>query len=208
MFYGHSARVRSRQIFWDVLLIAWIVGWSLIGRLVYGIVNTLRAPTEAVANSASSLGDKVNNLESSLPGFVKDRVGNVSAPADSIQDAANNQADSVTHVASLLGWTTALVPIVMAIALAAYFRLRWMKQVRGVTALADDPGWMELLANRAAMHQPLQSIARVSKDPLGDIAAGRYRALARLELEELGIDPNKVELRRANRRATSGRSGH
>lgn len=201
MLYGHSAKVRSRQIFWDCCLAIWIIAWALLGGAVFRLVNTLRGPSEKVADSASSLGNRVDGIQNSLPGFLKDRTENVGAPTDSLENAARSQADAVTHVASILGWSTALIPIVLAVLVAAYFRLRWINQVRGATSLAGSPAWLELLANRAVMHQPLASLSKVSKDPLGDIEAGRYQALAKLELEELGIDPSRVV-------AKSRSSGH
>ena len=188
MLYAKSGRIRRNQIIADSVLLGWIIVWALIGRAVYAIINTLRAPAESLGSAANGLGDRIQSADDSLPGFLQGRLDGITGGTDSLNNAANEQADSVTHIASIMGWSVALVPILLAVAIALFFRIRWIRRAHSASKLRMNDNWEELLARRAVMHQPLGSLARVSKDPLADLREGHFAKLAALEAEELGID--------------------
>ncbi len=50
-----------------------------------------------------------------------------------------------------------------------------------------SPERQELLAARAAFGLPYGTLLRYTKDPIGDLEAGRYDALVRAELEQAGL---------------------
>ena len=192
MLYAQTGRVRTFQIVSDCVLVGWCLIWALIGRTVFSLVNTLRGPAEDLNRAASGLSEKVASINGSLPSFLQGPLGSVGGNADSLGDAATKQGDSVTHVASILGWSTALVPIILAVLLALFFRGRWFLRVRNATKYKYNQNFEELLARRAVMHQPLAALAKVSQDPLADLERGHYEALAKLELADLGINPQSL----------------
>ena len=51
----------------------------------------------------------------------------------------------------------------------------------------DDAERRRLLATRAAFHLPFGTLLRHTRDPLGDLAAGRHDALVAAELEDAGL---------------------
>ena len=48
---------------------------------------------------------------------------------------------------------------------------------------------MAYLANRAVATRGFRELQRASADPVGDLASGRYEALAKLELDHLALRP-------------------
>jgi hypothetical protein len=69
-----------------------------------------------------------------------------------------------------------------------------VRQVRRLNAAAQAIGELSserrrLLAMRAAFGLPYGELLRFTKDPLGDLEAGRYDALVAAELEQAGLRP-------------------
>ena len=56
-----------------------------------------------------------------------------------------------------------------------------------VLANRADPALRQLLASRAACGLPYDVLLGYTRDPFGDLAAGRYDALIRATLEQAGL---------------------
>ncbi|HVD11311.1 MAG TPA: hypothetical protein VNB88_11765 [Gaiellaceae bacterium] len=98
--------------------------------------------------------------------------------------------ESVHRLANLLGLVTFLIPALLVLSLTLPERI---SQIRGLTAAERvlggplDPDRRRLLAMRAAFSLPYGELVRYTRDPFGDLAAGRYDALIAAALEEAGL---------------------
>ncbi len=187
MIYAHDPGRRSRQIVGDLLLLMWCLGWILLGRLVHHLISLLKGPAQSLANAAGGLGEQVGSISGSLPRVLRGPLQGLEGNSAAIGGAASEQVEAISRVALLAGVTTAAVPIALALAIAIPLRLRWSSEARAANRLRSAPNFKELMARRAVVKQPLKQLARVTNDPVGDLDAGRYEALARLEMRSLGL---------------------
>lgn len=107
-----------------------------------------------------------------------------------IEDVGRQGEQSAHDLANLLGVVTALIPAALLLSTFLPGRIR---QVRGLTAaalvLADpaDPARREAIAQRAAFDLPYGTLIRHTRDPLGDLQAGRFDPLVAAVLEDAGL---------------------
>ena len=93
-------------------------------------------------------------------------------------------------MARTLGIVVAVVPIVLALLVWAFFRIRFVRRATAASRLVGSAGSLELFALRALTRQPLRRLT-----PLGPDLAGRFRdgdpvvvrQLAALELRSCGV---------------------
>jgi hypothetical protein len=115
-----------------------------------------------------------------------------------IEQAGTDLVAAVDHLALLLGWVTALVPIVLVLLVWGLLRLRFVRRATAAQRFIDSSADLDLFALRAMAHQPMHRIARISDDPTG---AWRVRdhevvqALALLELRDSGLRPPALRSR-------------
>ena len=100
--------------------------------------------------------------------------------------------EDVERLALLLGWTTALVPILIVGIWWAVARGRFVRRASAAQRFIDADDDLDLFALRAMANQPMAALARVSADPSGAWRRGErdtIRALALLELRDSGLAP-------------------
>jgi hypothetical protein len=113
-----------------------------------------------------------------------------SGAGNPLQDVGRKGEQSAHDLANLLGLLTALIPSAL---LLSNFLPGRVRQVRGLTAaalaLADpaDARRRELIAQRAAFGLPYGTLIRYTRDPLGDLQAGRLEPLVAAALEDAGL---------------------
>jgi hypothetical protein len=115
-------------------------------------------------------------------GVVSEPGGAVAEAGRGAQQVADDARGAGDRLSVLLGLAVALIPTLPVLAVALPPRLRLERDRRAAGRVSE-----ELLARRALVHLPLHELARISADPLGDVAAGRYEALARGERRRLGL---------------------
>lgn len=199
--YADLPARRTAQVAADVAVVCWVLLWAWCGHAVHDATLQLAGPGRQVESSATSLADRLEEAGSAVGGLpvVGDRAG---APLDQAGSAARQlagagraQVAAVGSLASWLGWSLALVPIGLALAIHVPRRVRF---VRGATAgrqLVDSAADLDLFALRALAHQPLHRLAAISDDPA---RAWRERdprvvdRLAALELRDAGLAPARL----------------
>jgi hypothetical protein len=203
-------RPRSRLIrILDAVVVLWLVGWIVLALFVAREVRDLRQLSDTVVISGQAVeetGDVLASL-SSVP-FVGDRVGRladeVRSAGRSAQLSGRESRDSTQDLSILLAVAIGLVPTLPLLGLYAPLRISWTREARAVRAAlrrGDDRGLSEFLARRAVLTLPYDELRAVSADPFGDLAEGRFDALAQLELARLGVDGERRLPSRAIRRA-------
>ena len=145
-----------------------------------GVQDTLRDAGEAVGGVPVVGGQ----LRDALEGTGQDTGGTIAA-------TGREAADRVTSLANLLGWLTFLIPSVLLLARYLPDRIGQVRRLtEGERLLRSSPlteDRARLIAQRAAFGLPYGALLRHTKDPLGDLEAGRYEALVAAELENAGL---------------------
>lgn len=108
------------------------------------------------------------------------------AQARKLVEAGRRGEAQALSLARLLGWLTFLVPAILLLSRALPARIgqarRWG---RAEALLRGAPE--EELARRAAYHLPYAVLARHTRDPFGELHAGRFDALLAALEEEAGV---------------------
>jgi hypothetical protein len=188
---------RLGQVLADVGMLAWVVLWVLVARVVHGAVLVLAEPGRAVEDLGASVADSMGSAASAAEDVPV--VGDeLSAPFDSLGDAAGSVSgagqaaqDAVATLATVLAVVLVVLPVGWLLLRWLPWRLRWVREATAVTRIgrgaAPD---LDLLAARAMATAPLPRLAAL---PPGTGAAWRagdpaaVRALAALEAGRLGL---------------------
>lgn len=196
--YAELPGRRARQVVADVLAIVWITAWAYAGRLVYTTAVALRGPADQLRDAGSGLTSAMGDAQrqvANLP-IIGDRLqppfGAVAGTGRELAAAGADLGLAVDRAALLLGWMTALVPILFVGGLWVAMRWRFIRQAKAASGLLRDGADADLFALRALATGRVQDLQRVSADPA---AAWRAKdpavvsALATVELRRLGFRP-------------------
>jgi hypothetical protein len=114
-----------------------------------------------------------------------------------VAEAGREGEERAHDLANLLGALTFVVPSVLLLAQALPARVERVRRLTaanralGADASADGGERTRLVAMRAAFSLPYDQLLRYTRDPLGDLAAGRYDALVRAAYEDAGLQPRR-----------------
>jgi hypothetical protein len=194
--YASSPVLRTRQLLADLGLLAWLVLWVLVARVVHGAVLALAEPGRAVEDLGSSLAgsmDSAAEAAQDVP-LVGDDLsapfGALSGAGSDVVGAGQAAQDAVGTLAWALAVVLVVLPVGWAVARWLPWRLQWARDSRAARRLLAGTPDLELLAARAAATAPLPVLAAL---PPGTGAAwraggdGATRVLAAVELRRLGL---------------------
>lgn len=198
MIYAETLQVRSRQVIWDLVIVAWAVLWLLLGMHLHDLVTVLALPGEGLSDVGTSLASGADRIAAALDDTPL-IGGGIAQPFSQLGDAGEDLAgvgeqarDAALRLALWLSVSVAGVAVAVVAAPYLFFRVRWARRATMTARLRDEPATARLLALRAVVSRPLREIVRVSSDPLRDVQE-RPLALAALELRELGLHSDPVE---------------
>jgi hypothetical protein len=200
--YADSTPRRTRQIVADVLMVAWIVLCSWLGRATSQSIEALRGSADNLASAGDSIRDNMSGAATNVGGVPL--VGDsLRGPFDAISRAGQNIANvgaslgvTVDQVSGVAGLVVAAVPILAVLAVWAVVRTRFVRRATAAQHWLAQPGALELFALRALSRQSLRRLERVGPDPAGQFRSGdrgTLRALADLELDRCGLAPRSDE---------------
>ncbi|MGY1606810.1 MULTISPECIES: hypothetical protein [unclassified Geodermatophilus] len=195
--YASRPDRRLGQVLADAGMVAWLVLWVLVARVVHDAVLVLAEPGQAVEDLGASVAEDMGSAASAAEDVPV--VGDeLSAPLESLGDAAGSVSgagqaaqDAVATLATVLAVVLVVLPVGWLLARWLPWRLRWVREASAVSRLlrGADPD-LELLAARAVATAPLPRLAAL---PPGTGAAWRagdpaaVRVLAGLEAGRLGL---------------------
>lgn len=194
--YAQTPGRRATQLAGDVLLVAWVVCWVLVGRAVHRATSALAEPgrqLEAGAGDVASSLREAADRAGDVPLLGEDLAapfGSAGDAADAIAEAGTRQVEAVGHLALLLGAVVVLVPVLLAMALWLPRRVRFARRAAAARRFLDSDADLALFALRAMANQPMHRLARISHDPVAAWRAGDaavVRSLALLELRDAGL---------------------
>lgn len=194
--YAQHAAIRTRQLAADLGLLAWIVLWVLVARVVHGAVLLLAAPGQAVSDLGRSMTGNLSSAASAardVP-LVGDQLAgpfrSLAATGNSVRGAGQSAQDAVGTLATVLAVVLVVLPVGWLLLRWLPWRLGWIREATAARQLLGGSADLELLAARAMATAPLPRLAAL---PAGTGAAwrsgepGAVRVLAELELGRLGL---------------------
>ena len=190
----------TNQILGDALVVGWVALWIWAGFRLHDLVLGLAAPGEQAEEAGRtlqrSLGDAAQNV-GDVP-FAGDALRTPfdegSGAGRDLAAAAQSYQDAVADLAMLAGVLIAAAPIAIVLALWLPRRIAWITTASAAKRLLRGAGESgeDLFALRGLARQPLHQLDRAGGS--ADLMTGwrnrdpdTVRALARLELDELGL---------------------
>lgn len=180
----------------DGLVIFWVSLWVVLGVLTAYETRQLTSVADAAEASAVAADRAGEALQSfaSLP-VVGDDAGElgdgVREASDRVRIDAAESRVTVARLAVLLGISIALIPVTPVLWIYLPARMAYRADVtalrRRLAVTGRDDALTAYLAHRAVDRMPYRAVFAVSDDPAGDVRSGRHEALARAELERLGL---------------------
>jgi hypothetical protein len=182
----------------DLATILALVIFALIALKVHDAVDKLAVLGDGVESAGNAVTGGFDSAADAVDGtpLVGGQIGGALRGAGEgsggeVADLGRGGAGAAHDLANLLG--------ILFFALPAALLLLWVlppriRQIRRLNAAAKAVGELSperrrLLAMRAAFGLPYGELLRFTKDPLGDLEAGRYDALVAAELEQVGLQP-------------------
>lgn len=194
--YASLPARRLRQILADVLMVVWAGLCYLAGRAVHDATMLLAAPGRTLAGAGESMrermlgaGDAVDNIP-----LIEDRLAEpfrgAAGVGTELEEAGRGLVTAVERTALILGWTSALIPLVIVGLFWLSARVRFVRQASAAQGFIDAAPDLDLFALRAMANQPMPALARISADPAGAWRRSEdavIRQLAELELRAVGL---------------------
>jgi hypothetical protein len=196
--YPDVPRRRTRSIVTDAALVLTVVVFALVGNWVHDSVDELAGLGQGVQDA----GESVRSGFGSAAGAVEDTPIVGDDVAEGLRDAGGTTGgktveagrageESAHDLADLLGWLTFLIPVGLVLYRFLPARVREVRTLTHASQVlagaSDEPERRRLLAMRAAFALSYGDLLRHTRDPLGDLEAGRYDALVRAALEDAGL---------------------
>jgi len=175
-----------------LLLFAWlglkvhhsVTGLNSLSRGIIEAGSTTRATLQRAGDAVGAAPIIGGQLRDSLQGAGRETGGTAAA-------LGRESRQRIDSLANLLGILTWVIPSLLT--LVVFLPGRWRQATRltaGAEVLAAGAQSVEqrrLIAHRAAFGLPYGALLRHTRDPLGDLEAGRYDALVAAEFEAAGL---------------------
>lgn len=171
MLYAELDDVRTRQRTADAVAVAAVLVVLLLGIGAYQLVAVAGAPGETIEDAG--------NAVASVPGL--------GGAGDALADAGRAQQDAVRRVAFWVAFGIVLIGTAAVVAFHLPRRLAWAREATAAARLRERPAGTGLLAYRAIARLPLSDLEQAAGDARQALDDGRFRPLADLELENLGL---------------------
>ena len=194
--YPDTPDDRGRAVAKDalVLLTLFVLAWLALK--VHDTVDKLAVlgtgvhdSGEAVQNGFGAAADAVSGVPV-VGGEVGDALRDAGAgTGGNVADAGRAGEDRVHDLANLLGFLFFALPASILLVTTLPGRIRQVRELNAAGRLLDTSSEerRRLVAMRAAFTLPASELARHTKDPLGDLAAGRYDELVNAAYDHAGL---------------------
>jgi hypothetical protein len=198
--YADTPSRRTFQLVVDLLFVAWLVMWVWIGLVVHDGTMALAAPGRQTDESASAMAGQLRDAGGRLDDvpLIGDEVATpfdkAADASDGLAAAGRSSVEAVEQLAFVLGFSIALIPILVVMAFYVPGRLRFIREATAGLRFIDSADDLDLFALRALTNQPMRVLAKVSGDPAGDWRRrdpAAVRRLAELELKDVGLKPRR-----------------
>jgi hypothetical protein len=189
---------RGRAVARDALTILTLIVLAWLALKVHDTVDKLAVlgtgvhdSGEAVQSGFGAAADAVSGIPV-VGGDVGDALRDAGkGTGGNVADAGQAGEDRVHDLANLLGILFFALPASILLVTTLPGRIRQVRELNAVERLLDvtSEERRRLVAMRAAFSLPAAALARRTRDPLGDLAAGRYDPLIAAAFDEAGLRP-------------------
>ena len=188
---------RANAVTRDAATIVALIVLALLGLWVYHSVDSLTIlgrgvhdAGAAVQNGFNTAADKVDGVPLAGGPIADGLRAAGNDTGGPVADAGTRGEHRVHHVAVLLGLLTFLLPAATLLSRVLPERIEQVRKLSTAERVLDTHGEDErrrLVAMRAAFALPYETLLEYTKDPLGDLAAGRYQPLIEAIAEDAGL---------------------
>jgi hypothetical protein len=194
--YPDTADDRGRAVAKDalVLLTLFLLAWLALK--VHDAVDQLAVLGSGVRDSGEAVQtgfEKAGEAASGIPVVGGDVEGALrdagSGTGGEVAQAGSDGEEKVHDLADLLGLLFFAIPAAILLIATLPGRIRQFRELNATARLLDvtSEERRRLVATRAAFSLPARTLARHTKDPLGDLAAARYEPLIAAVYDEAGL---------------------
>jgi hypothetical protein len=194
--YPDTADDRGRAVAKDalVLLTLFVLAWLALK--VHDAVDELAVLGTGVRDSGQAVQtgfEEAGEAASGIPvvgGDVEDALRDAgSGTGGEVAQAGSDGEEKVHDLANLLGLLFFAIPASILLIATLPGRIRQFRELNATERLLDltSEDRRRLVAMRAAFSLPARELARHTKDPLGDLAEGRYDPLIAAAYDEAGL---------------------
>lgn len=194
--YPDTADDRGRAVAKDALVILTLIVLAWLGLKVHDTVDKLAVLGTGVHDSGQVVQDGFDRAADAVDGVpvVGGELGDALHDAGegtggNVAQAGSDGEERVHDLANLLGFLMFAVPASILLVLTVPGRIRQVRELNATDRLLDisTEDRRRLVAMRAAFSLPATNLARHTRDPIGDLAAGHYEPLIDAAYDEAGL---------------------
>ncbi|MCP9484925.1 MAG: hypothetical protein MSC30_03620 [Gaiellaceae bacterium MAG52_C11] len=195
--YPDLGRQRVGLVARDLAVVLALVVFGKIALEVHDAVDKLAVLGEGVESAGGAVSSGFEAAADAVDGtpVVGDDIadglrGAGEGSGGEVEDLGRGGAGAAHDLANLLGILFFALPASLLLLWAVPPRVRQIRRLNAAARVLQDPTSperRELLAARAAFGLPYGTLLEYTKDPIGDLQAGRFDALVRAELEQAGL---------------------
>jgi hypothetical protein len=182
----------------DLAVVLALVFFALIALKVHDAVDNLAVLGEGVESAGNAVDGGFESAADAVDGtpIIGDSLGDALRGAGEgsggeVAELGRGGSGAAHDLANLLGLLFFALPAALLLLWTLPPRIRQIRRLNAAARAVGEltPERRRLLAMRAAFGLPYGELLRFTKDPLGDLEAGRYDALVAAELEQAGLQP-------------------
>lgn len=179
-----------------MFVVAWSVVWILIGRATYDLVAHLAAPVRMLQSAGRSYDDRLDAIGLQLTDLpiIGSRLAEAfqaaSTPGADVSASAADLAVTIDRLARMLGFSTALVPILLVVLPWLLLRGMFVRRAAEASHLIRSEAGTSLIALQALAQQPVRELLAIDPDPAAAWRRGDELVIARLadlQLRDCGV---------------------
>jgi hypothetical protein len=194
--YPDTPDDRGRAVARDALVLVTLFVLAWLALKVHDAVDELAVLGSGVADSGEAVqggfeaaGDAVDGVPV-VGGELGDALSDAGqGTGGEVADAGRDGEERVHDLANLMGVLFFAIPASILLVLTLPGRIRQVRELNASERVLDvtSEERRQLVAMRAAFGLPARELARHTKDPIGDLAEGRYDALIDAAYDEAGL---------------------
>jgi len=194
--YPDTPDDRGRAVARDALTLLTLIVLAWLALKVHDAVDKLavlgtgvRQSGEVVQTGFERAGEAAGGIPV-VGGEVADALRDAGeGTGGEVAQAGRDGEERVHDLANLLGLLMFLVPAAILLVTTLPARIRQVRELNAVERLLDTSSdeRRRLVAMRAAFTLPATELARHTRDPIGDLAEGRYDPLIEAAYDQAGL---------------------
>jgi hypothetical protein len=200
-FWSEVPSVRAREMLADVATWIWVSLWAVIAYRLYSTLAGFAEVGRAIGQGGSNIQSAGTSVGDALRGIpiVGEQVKDLTRSAFGVAGepfvfVGRELEQLLLIIAALLGLIVLAVTLVPWLSRYLPWRARRLFELRTAHRAirvahhdVPDAAVERLLASRALHRLTYSELLEHTPDPLGDFIRGRYKRLARAELESVGL---------------------